>query len=154
MVRNELPLDLSHLGVPSSVPKMISMPVVHLVQIMHVGVLTPIPLRLDLGWLRSVGPAHDKDDARPSRSVRPYLVDSGALGWGCAYSFLGKQDGHHPRLHGRGIRSLVSPSAISPRPLVSTASPPLPWRRHRSDLRRPCLHRLRLSTALATALPP
>jgi hypothetical protein len=35
-----------------------------------VGVLTPIPLWLDLGWLRSVGPAHDKDDARPSRSAR------------------------------------------------------------------------------------
>jgi hypothetical protein len=35
-----------------------------------VGVLTPIPLRLDLGWLRSVGSAHDKDDARPSRSAR------------------------------------------------------------------------------------
>jgi hypothetical protein len=82
MVRNELPLDLSHLGVPSSVPKMISMPVVHLVQIMRVGVLTPIPLWPDLGWLRSVGSARDKDHARPSRSVRPYLVNSGALGWG------------------------------------------------------------------------
>jgi hypothetical protein len=31
-----------------------------------VGVLTPIPLWLDLSWLRSVGPAHGKDDARPS----------------------------------------------------------------------------------------
>jgi hypothetical protein len=83
------------------------MPVVHLVQIMRVGVLTPIPLRLDLGWLRSVGPTHDKDDVRPSRSVRPYLVDSGTLGWGCAYSFPCEQDGHHPRLRDRGIRSLV-----------------------------------------------
>jgi hypothetical protein len=35
-----------------------------------VGVLTPIPLRLDLGWLRSMGPAHGKDDARPSQSAR------------------------------------------------------------------------------------
>jgi hypothetical protein len=35
-----------------------------------VGVLTPIPLRLGLGWLRSVGLAHDKNDARPSRSAR------------------------------------------------------------------------------------
>jgi hypothetical protein len=34
------------------------------------GVLTPIPLRLDLGWLRLVGPTHDKDDARPSRSAQ------------------------------------------------------------------------------------
>jgi hypothetical protein len=34
------------------------------------GVLTPIPLRLDLGWLRSVGLAHDKDDTRPSRSTQ------------------------------------------------------------------------------------
>jgi hypothetical protein len=34
------------------------------------GVLTPIPLRLDLGWLRLVGLAHEKDDARPSRSSR------------------------------------------------------------------------------------
>jgi hypothetical protein len=35
-----------------------------------VGVLTPIPLRLDLGWLRPVGPTHEKDDAWPSRSSR------------------------------------------------------------------------------------
>jgi hypothetical protein len=35
-----------------------------------VGVLTPIPLRLDLGWLRSVGLAHDKDDAWPSQFAR------------------------------------------------------------------------------------
>jgi hypothetical protein len=35
-----------------------------------VGVLTPIPLQLDLVWLGSVGPAHDKDDTRPSRSAR------------------------------------------------------------------------------------
>jgi hypothetical protein len=35
-----------------------------------VGVLTPIPLWLDLGWLRSVGSAHDKDDVRPGRSAR------------------------------------------------------------------------------------
>jgi hypothetical protein len=35
-----------------------------------VGVLTPIPPRLDLGWLRSVGLAYDKDDARPGRSAR------------------------------------------------------------------------------------
>jgi hypothetical protein len=35
-----------------------------------VGVLTPIPLRLDLGWLRPVGPTHEKDDMRPSRSAR------------------------------------------------------------------------------------
>jgi hypothetical protein len=35
-----------------------------------VGVLTPIPLQLDLGWLRPVGLAHEKDDARPSRSTR------------------------------------------------------------------------------------
>jgi hypothetical protein len=35
-----------------------------------VGVLTPIPLWLDLGWLRPVGSAHDKDDARPSRSAQ------------------------------------------------------------------------------------
>jgi hypothetical protein len=34
------------------------------------GALTPIPLRLDLGWLRSVGLAHGKDDARPDRSAR------------------------------------------------------------------------------------
>jgi hypothetical protein len=38
---------------------------------MHaVGVLTPIPLLLDLGWLRPVGPAHEKDDVRTSRSAR------------------------------------------------------------------------------------
>jgi hypothetical protein len=35
-----------------------------------VGVLTPIAPRLDLGWFRSVGLAHDKDDARPGRSAR------------------------------------------------------------------------------------
>ena len=33
--QNELPLDLHHLGVPSGVPKEISMLVVCLVQIMH-----------------------------------------------------------------------------------------------------------------------
>jgi hypothetical protein len=35
-----------------------------------VEVLTPIPLRLDLGWPRPVGLAHEKDDARPSRFAR------------------------------------------------------------------------------------
>jgi hypothetical protein len=35
MDRNELPLDPRHLGVASSVPKMITMPVVHSAQIMH-----------------------------------------------------------------------------------------------------------------------
>jgi hypothetical protein len=35
MVQNELPLDTCHLGVPSGVPKMISMPVVHSAQIVH-----------------------------------------------------------------------------------------------------------------------
>jgi hypothetical protein len=35
MDRNELPLDPLHLGEPSGVPKMIYMPVVHLVQTVH-----------------------------------------------------------------------------------------------------------------------
>jgi hypothetical protein len=35
MDQNELPLDPRHLGVPSSVPKIISMHVVHLVQTVH-----------------------------------------------------------------------------------------------------------------------
>jgi hypothetical protein len=35
-----------------------------------VGVLTPIPLRLDLGWLRLVGLTHGKDDARAGQSAR------------------------------------------------------------------------------------
>ena len=35
MDRNELPLDQLHVGVSSGVPKMISMPVVHLVQTVH-----------------------------------------------------------------------------------------------------------------------
>jgi hypothetical protein len=35
MDRNELPLDPRHLGVPSGVPKMISMPVVHSAQTLH-----------------------------------------------------------------------------------------------------------------------
>jgi hypothetical protein len=35
-----------------------------------VGVLTPIPLWLDLGWPRPVGLAHEKNDARPSRFAR------------------------------------------------------------------------------------
>ena len=33
----------------------------------HVGVLTPIPLRLSLGRPESMGPVHPKDDARPSQ---------------------------------------------------------------------------------------
>ena len=32
-----------------------------------VGVLTPIPLRLSLGQLGSMGPVHPKDDVRPSQ---------------------------------------------------------------------------------------
>jgi hypothetical protein len=35
-----------------------------------VGILTLIPLRLDLSWLRLAGSTHNKDDARPSRSAR------------------------------------------------------------------------------------
>jgi hypothetical protein len=35
MDQNELPLDTRHLGVPSGVPKMISMIMVHLAQIVH-----------------------------------------------------------------------------------------------------------------------
>ena len=31
-----------------------------------VGVLTPIPLRLSLGWPGSMGSVHSKDDVRPS----------------------------------------------------------------------------------------
>jgi hypothetical protein len=38
---------------------------------------------------------------------RPRFIDSGALGRESAYSFPGEQDGHHPRLCGRGGRSLV-----------------------------------------------
>jgi hypothetical protein len=43
---------------------------IHSAQGLAMGVLTPTPLRLYLGWLRSVGPAHGKDDAWPSRSTR------------------------------------------------------------------------------------
>jgi hypothetical protein len=35
MDRNKLPLDIRHLGVPSGVPKMNSMPVVHSMQTVH-----------------------------------------------------------------------------------------------------------------------
>jgi hypothetical protein len=38
-----------------------------------VGVLTPIPLWLDLGWLRSVGLAHDKDDTWPTQGRKANL---------------------------------------------------------------------------------
>jgi hypothetical protein len=35
MDRNELPLDTHHQGVPSGLPKLISMPVLHLTQTVH-----------------------------------------------------------------------------------------------------------------------
>jgi hypothetical protein len=50
--------------------KMVCRITMHSARGLAVGVLTPVPLQLDLGWLRSVGPAHDKDDARSSRSAR------------------------------------------------------------------------------------
>jgi hypothetical protein len=37
MERNKLPLETRHLGVPSSVRKLISMPLVHSAQTMHLG---------------------------------------------------------------------------------------------------------------------
>jgi hypothetical protein len=43
---------------------------IHSARGLAVRVLTPIALQLDLGWLRSVGLVHDKDDARPGRSAR------------------------------------------------------------------------------------
>jgi hypothetical protein len=50
--------------------KMVCRITMHSARGLAMGVLTPIPLRLDLGWLRPVGPAHEKDDAQPSRSAR------------------------------------------------------------------------------------
>ena len=41
--------------------------IIHGARGLAVGVLTPIPLRLSLGWPGSMGLIHPKDDARPSQ---------------------------------------------------------------------------------------
>ena len=41
--------------------------IIHGARGLAVGVLTPIPLRLILGWPGSMGPVHLKDDAWPSQ---------------------------------------------------------------------------------------
>ena len=39
---------------------------IQMASVVSVGVLTPIPLRLSLGWPGSMGSDHPKDDVRPS----------------------------------------------------------------------------------------
>jgi hypothetical protein len=46
--------------------KMACRSIIHDARGLAVGVLTPIPLRLSLGWPGSMGSVHPKDDVRPS----------------------------------------------------------------------------------------
>jgi hypothetical protein len=75
MDQNDLPPDTRHLKVPSGVPKMISMPMVHLAQTMHLSSVEINTIQIDQNEL-PVDPRHQEVPSAMPKMISPPVVHS------------------------------------------------------------------------------